>query len=111
MQDLKNGAATSKLLRRSGNVHKRLVTAIEDRYLDADRLQQFHGVACSGGAQFLVDPWGIAYWLRALPSADGTLQISLYSMGPNRRRDHTADGSAAGDDIIAAVAVSGERGR
>ncbi len=111
VEDLQSGAATSKLLGREGTVHKRVWTAIDDRYVYRDRLTHFQAASCGSDSQYLVDPWGIAYWLRVLPQLNGTQWVSVYSMGPNRRRDHSPNSAAAGDDIIATgvVAVSSNR--
>jgi len=105
LQDLQTGAATTKLLHRTGSVHKRVATAIDDRYVYPDRLARFSTESCSNAAQFLVDPWGVAYWLRLTPQKDGSLQLAVYSMGPNRRRDHRLGSAAAGDDLIVTGAL------
>jgi len=50
-------------------------------------------------AEFLLDPWNTAYWLRHKCSDDGSRRIVfLYSFGPNRRRDST-DWEHRGDDL------------
>jgi hypothetical protein len=46
--------------------------------------------------RFAVDPWGTAYWIRVRRAEEGTV-VSVYSFGPNRRRDD----SPGSDDIRA----------
>lgn len=101
------GAATPKLLRRKGSVHKRVWTAIEDEYLDPKPMRTFAGTRCDGRAggdagrrRYMIDPWGMAYWIRAERPRAGGRRLIVYSMGPNRRRDG-APGEGKGDDITA----------
>ncbi len=94
------GAATQKLINVPGSVHKRIWTAIQDRYLYPHRFAHFQKIACATAPHYFIDPWGLAYWLRVVPMDNGALQITVYSMGPNRRRDHDPD-QKPGDDIIA----------
>jgi hypothetical protein len=84
------------------DVHKRLQSATEARYL-APQLPRFHAVQCGGDEARIrrtygIDPWGLAYWVRS-ETGDTTTVISVYSFGPNRRRDNQPGGSV-GDDIV-----------
>ena len=87
------------------SAHKRLLSAIEAGYLPA-ALPTFQSVQCPGEAEdlarqrhrFLIDPWGLAYWVRSEQHATKTL-ITVYSFGPNRRRDNEP-GELSGDDVI-----------
>lgn len=90
-------AMTERLRRRSGRVHKRLFTAIEDGYIDASALVHYRGNACGQSQRYYLDPWGMPYWIRVSAKAVDGRSVTVYSMGPNRRRD-TAEG---GDDILA----------
>jgi hypothetical protein len=42
--------------------------------------------------RYAIDPWGTAYWIRY---TSGGKRLTVYSFGPNRRRDE------GGDDIVA----------
>jgi hypothetical protein len=94
-------AASPKLRNVRGAVHKRVWTALDDRYLHPDRFHRFASIACGRAPLHFIDPWGMAYWLRVLPNDHGTLDVAIYSMGPNRRRDHAQREATGGDDIIA----------
>lgn len=99
LTDLRAGAATERLLD-ARSVHKRAWSAAEEGYVDWDATRRFHAASCSGAAAedaskrraFGIDPWGTAYWIRARAG-----ELSVYSFGPNRRRD----GAIAGDDVVA----------
>lgn len=80
----------------SGNMHKRVWTLVDEQRLPAALVRgALAGVPCGSVSatrrEFAVDPWGTAYWVR-VRRGEG---VSVYSFGPNRRRD---DG---GDDVIA----------
>jgi hypothetical protein len=98
--DLKETAATEKLLNGDGAVHKRVWTAIQEDYLHGDRLLNYALSACAPVPRYIIDPWGNPYWVRVSPSPDGVRVFSIYSMGPNRRRDHSPDSGERGDDIV-----------
>jgi hypothetical protein len=50
-------------------------------------------------ADFLIDPWSTAYWLRyKCDDADGRRSLFLYSFGPNRLRD-SDEWEVGGDDV------------
>ena len=105
------GAASPKLLRRRGSVHKRVWTAFEDDYVDPNQMRTFAEIQCEGlpgggdgRRRYVVDPWGMAYWIRAERPRGGERRLIVYSMGPNRRRDG-APGEGKGDDITAIAFV------
>lgn len=112
LSDVVSGdAATEKLWRRS-LVRVRIWTAIEERYLKRERIREFDGARCQGAAardvglrhEYGIDPWGTAYWLSVGKVRDGQRHVTVYSFGPNRRRDgrkDTPDEANAGDDIAA----------
>lgn len=99
--------ATSRL-RRMRRVHKRLRTAAQDGYVRGDASRALGAVSCRGidletatvRRQFLVDPWGTAYWVVAERETGAMREVVVYSFGPNRRRDDKA-GLGGGDDILA----------
>lgn len=106
LDDLTVGKVATPLLRQRGTVHKRVWTARADGYLDQARLATFDGVPCHGSAaqgdtvrrHYLVDPWGMSYWLAVERLDADQQQVSVYSFGPNRRRDGRP-GEPGGDDI------------
>ncbi|MCP5056620.1 MAG: hypothetical protein GY937_07800 [bacterium] len=50
-------------------------------------------------AEFLIDPWSTAYWLRyKCADAEGRRSLFLYSFGPNRLRD-SDEWELGGDDV------------
>jgi hypothetical protein len=77
------------------NVHKRLYSAIEAGYLP-DVLINFETVPCPGEdsddvaerRRYGLDPWGMAYWVKSELDGQGRVVITVYSFGPNRKRDH-----------------------
>lgn len=79
--------------------HKRVWTAHEEGRVDlGPAFAALEAVRCGDAKgdhasrrQYAVDPWGNGYWIRFGLEADS---LTVYSFGPNRRRD---DG---GDDII-----------
>jgi hypothetical protein len=91
-------------------VHKRIRSAVSDAYMAAD-LRRFRSAHCEGeqraGAverrRFAIDPWGLPYWVRSEPDELGTT-ITVYSFGPNRRRDNEP-GQRVGDDVMRAGRV------
>ena len=85
--DLQRDAATDRLLHKSGSIHKRLWSAIQDDYVEAAHLTNFRATRCGNTSDYAVDPWGMAYWLRSARTASGERTYQVYSMGPNRRRD------------------------
>jgi hypothetical protein len=53
--------------------------------------------------RYAIDPWGSAYWIRVTADDDGRKRMTVYSFGPNRRRDV---GARPGDDVVVPI---GER--
>jgi hypothetical protein len=96
------GAATAELTEHSGSVHKRVYTTVQDGYIDAGALHGFQSVGCGKSKEYVLDPWGMAYWVRVSRDQGEGRTITVYSMGPNRKRDHT-DGGPIGDDVIARI--------
>jgi hypothetical protein len=98
--DLKETAATPKLLIGSAAVHERVWTAIQDDFVHGDQLFNYALSACAPVPRYIIDPWGTAYWLRFSQSADSVRSVSIYSMGPNRRLDHSPESQSRGDDVV-----------
>ena len=81
-----------------GNAHRRVWTFVDLGRLDRDIVASaLASVSCPGESSqrrtFAVDPWGTAYWVR-VRRQDSASAVTVYSFGPNRRRDE------GGDDII-----------
>lgn len=104
------GAGTLKLWEMR-HVHKRIWSSITEEYLDATSLQGFLSVSCTGAAgesaelrrKYGLDPWGSPYWL-LVDIGDDEQRVSVYSFGPNRRRDLSTeliDKADPGDDVLA----------
>ena len=108
--DLAYGAAATGRLAGSRSVHKRIFTAIEDGYIRREGLEGYRSAACgpdlaaSARRDYAVDPWGTAYWLW-MERQDRTIRLVVYSFGPDRRRSGPP-GSAAGDDVTAALLIT-----
>jgi hypothetical protein len=108
LEDLVAGGGARAELVFAGSIHKRVWTAVLDGYLEADQLARFSAVSCVGESEDAgvrrrrvgIDPWGMAYWVRAERPAGGVRRVIVYSMGPNRRRDGRP-GQTTGDDIAA----------
>lgn len=108
---LGKGAAEQDLFD-AASVHKRIWTMGDEGYLDFDTLRnRLAGVDCNEKGEsdtrrrFAVDPWGTAYWVRAARTEAG-IDVTIYSFGPNRRRDMDADTARAGDDIAIRARIS-----
>jgi hypothetical protein len=91
-------------------VHKRLRTATREGYLDANHLGGLTSVVCADPSArdtagirhtYGIDPWGSPYWLETERVTDDDHEVSVYSFGPNRRRDDA--GGKASDDIRVAM--------
>lgn len=96
----RRGAARAQLYEFGGRVHKRLFTAAEAGYIDVLALFGYRAIGCGQSQRYLLDPWGMPYWIRvAADRGEGRL-LTVYSMGPNRRRD-SAGGTPSGDDVLA----------
>jgi hypothetical protein len=92
--------ARPKLLGKS-SVHKRLFTAARDGYLQlagaAPARRDRHG--------YFLDPWNNPYWIAYDRKAR---RITLYSFGPDRRRDVDIrrPGTDVGDDVVVTFVVA-----
>lgn len=112
--DIASGQGGTPKLWRMRRVHKRLWSTIEAQYLDEGGLRAYRGVACDAAGdlreirrKYGLDPWGSPYWLLVEKIAPDERSLSVYSFGPNRRRDTAAasiDGGVAADDIVASRA-------
>ena len=111
LDDITVGDAATEVLRRKRRAHKRVWTAINDGYLEPERIREFRAAPCSGAAgaetderrHYAVDPWGMSYWLHVQRISREQQRVVVYSFGPNRRRDGKS-GEPSGDDI-AAIAI------
>jgi hypothetical protein len=85
--------------------HKRLWTFVGGDRVDVDSLRvHLDAVDCAGAGhearrRFAVDPWGTAYWMR-ITRGDVLATVTIYSFGPNRRRDIDPAATRAGDDLF-----------
>ena len=83
-------------------VHKRVFTF--QRQYGQRYLQQgaFAGLLAEGPdatrGRYFLDPWNMPYWVRHSCARSGRELVTVYSFGPNRRRDSTSL-EIAGDDI------------
>lgn len=102
--DLTIGTAATPRLGQMRSIHKRVWTATTDGYLTRDRLTGFDDAVCAGEAadaarrRYAIDPWGTAYWVSVERDDQGQRRAVVYSFGPNRRRDGTAQ-APDGDDV------------
>ncbi len=83
------------------STHSRLFTIVNEKRVKPLKKGEFVDAATAIGeddrARFFIDPWKSPYWAR-LRKRDDEMVITLYSFGPNRRRDSTR-GELRGDDI------------
>ncbi len=96
--------------------HRRLWTLAQDGRVDTDTLRaRLSRVTCAGVAEsaarreFAADPWGTAYWLRLERGSGDDVIITIYSFGPNRRRDldpRAVTLRETGDDVFARIALT-----
>lgn len=97
-QRMQNGDVLRNGLFKKREVHKRLYTAVKAGYVDLSR------------EKFYLDAWNSPYWLAFQRTGEGRGRVTLYSFGPNRRRDRetSPDGYpvAGGDDVAVSVEVS-----
>ena len=98
--------------------HRRVWTLAQDDRVDADTLRaRLSAVSCEGVApsearrRFAADPWGTAYWMRVERGAGERVIVTLYSFGPNRRRDMESRELTlreTGDDVYSRFALTRE---
>lgn len=84
-------------------LHKRLYTFVVEKDGHFFRTGEFVDLVEQGlpevRADYLIDPWGSAYWIRFECSEDGRRRsLFLYSFGPNRNRD-SSEWELLGDDV------------
>lgn len=99
-----------------GEAHRRVWTLAQDGRIDADTLRaRLAAVECAGVAEsgarrrFAADPWGTAYWVRVARGSRDDLIVTLYSFGPNRRRDLESRAVTlrdTGDDVYTRFALA-----
>ena len=101
--DIARGEAGLPTLWRIRRVHKRIWSSIGEGYVDPEGLRNFHAARCLGSAEGIqvrrtygIDPWGSPYWLLVERDSASDNRLTVYSFGPNRRRDVSEDG----DDIV-----------
>ncbi len=111
------GGVTDKLAKK--NVHKRVFTSVLDGYLElaGGAYLQGQGTPAERGGSaprrdrrgYFLDPWNNPYWIQF---DKRTRTGSVYSFGPNRRRDVSirARNSDPGDDIIVSFTASDRSG-
>jgi type II secretory pathway pseudopilin PulG len=105
LDDVAQGsAATPKLQQYREVLHKSVRNAIDDEYLNGTQLTAFTNVGCGPTPTHTIDPWGMPYWIRVELPANGQRQITIYSLGPNRRRD-LSTAPAGGDDVTVSRVV------
>ena len=107
LSDITAGAGTIDLLA-APSLDKRVWTAMVEGDIDARELSAFGSTRCDGTIpssrrRYAVDPWGSSYWVSVGETPDGSTDVQVYSLGPNRRRDQTVN--AASDDIVARTSV------
>lgn len=113
------GAATEKLLQYNGSIHRRIWVAENSGYLRGDHFSEFKATRCNGTTvhdeearyQYGLDPWGLSYWFYIESLGNGEQRLTVYSFGPNRRRDSNegtpgGDGTSDDDDIAATGTLS-----
>ena len=107
VSDITKGSVATDELWQMRRVHKRLWTASQEGYLQAINLRGTTVVCEDPTARdnaairetYGIDPWGSPYWLETERLSAGDFQVTVYSFGPNRRRDETQ--GRATDDIRA----------
>ena len=107
LDDIVHGDAATARLHGARELDKMIWQAQEHGELRVDRAERFAQAGCGDSTdasahqarrRFAVDPWGVSYWV-AVEQTPSSRRVSVYSFGPNRRRDITG-GASAGDDIV-----------
>ncbi len=74
-------------------IHKRLYTFMQEYQqpylLEGEFTRLLLSTGDGGRAEYLLDPWNSAYWVRHKCAAGREVRF-IYSFGPNRQRDSTA---------------------
>lgn len=104
-----SGAAQPRRMLRSRSVHRRVWTLTQSGQIEAEAAALLANVQCSdvtgdpsARRRYAVDPWGTAYWIRTRRPRAGVRFVTVYSFGPNRRRDERGPS----DDIVADTLLS-----
>lgn len=113
-RDVVTAAGNARDLLDVGSMEKRIWSAARAGYLDWMKLAAFRSVSCSGEnpsrtrarREYGIDPWGTAYWIQTEHSGQERGTVTIYSFGPNRRRDLDS-----GDDIRAVGRPGPDRAR
>jgi hypothetical protein len=103
------GDAATDAVWKMRRIHKRLWSSMNEGYIDARQLRAFEDVACGDHAdagtlarrRYGIDPWGTPYWWLVERDTDSEWRFTVYSFGPNRRRDIPTQGEPDPDvDVI-----------
>lgn len=113
VRDLVEGTAATGRLVGSRSVHKRVFTAAREGYVRAEGLVEFAGAVCDGDddvrdrRRHAIDPWGTAYWID-LDRTREAIVVTVYSFGPNRRRDGRGAAELADtrDDVVSTTRIT-----
>lgn len=108
LSDITLGDSGTQKIKTRRSLHKRLWTAAVEGFVNRENAEEFAAVQCASGPdketlerrrRYLVDPWGMSYWIAVRSVDDRQQRILIYSFGPNRRRDGTPNANS-GDDIM-----------
>jgi hypothetical protein len=113
---LRGDARTDKFKLIISLTHRRVYINESRGYLKADGFVSFRATQCTGVAvkdselrhRYAIDPWGLSYWLLVKPQPDGSRIVTVYSFGPDRRRNSDEGTNAtgtSGDDDISATGI------
>jgi hypothetical protein len=100
VDDLVFGQAATDTVWRMRRIHKRLWSSMNEGYIDAGQLRAVEDVACGDHSdagtrarrRYGIDPWGTPYWWLVERDTDSEWRFTVYSFGPNRRRDIPTQG-------------------
>jgi len=117
LYDLIYGAAAGeRLWRVKTPIHRRIFVAGNRGYVRNQEFKEFRSTQCTGFAgensearhRYVIDPWGLSYWVLIVPLPDGSMELTIYSFGPDRRRDSdegTGSGGIETDDDIGITGI------